>query len=211
MPTAGVGPRPERLPGGRHGIPADLVDSYQRARLVAASAAVLAERGYAGATTTTIAKRAGVSTATLYKHYADLWECLLAAYESAAAHLMEGIADAGLGWGLDFLAAEPAFAYLLCVEPPVEAAALRAARRGFVAKLAALLRHGDRVEDDPGATGRDERLVAAALALIGARVTAGRAETLPELEPQLKELLVRERQWLLDPRLGSASGSSPLP
>lgn len=175
MPAASAGLRPERLPGGRHSIPPDLVVSYQRGRLVEASAAVLAERGYAKATTTEIAKRAGVSTATLYKHHADLWECLLAAYESAAAHLLEGL-DAGLGWGLDFLAAEPAYAYLLCVEPPAEATALRAARRKLVEELAALLQC-------------KERPVAAALSLIAARVTAGRAETLPELEPQLKELL----------------------
>jgi AcrR family transcriptional regulator len=185
---------PERLPGGRHSIPPDLVVSYQRGRLVEASAAVLAERGYARATTTEIAKRAGVSTATLYKHYSDLWECLLAAYASVAAHLLEGLRGdeaegpgGGLAWGLDFLAAEPAFAYLLCVEPP--AAALRTARRELVEELAALLRGDARAESEARQTGREERLVAAALSLIAARVTAGQAETLPELEPQLRELL----------------------
>jgi AcrR family transcriptional regulator len=41
----------------------------QRAAIVAAAAAVLAEAGYAGCTVSTVAARAGVAAGTVYKHF----------------------------------------------------------------------------------------------------------------------------------------------
>jgi len=42
-----------------------------RQRLLGAAAAVFVERGYAGATTKEIARRAGISEGTIYRHFAD--------------------------------------------------------------------------------------------------------------------------------------------
>jgi AcrR family transcriptional regulator len=36
--------------------------------------------GYADVTTTHVSERANVSTSTFYKHFGNLWNCLLAAY-----------------------------------------------------------------------------------------------------------------------------------
>jgi len=60
-----------RLPPGSHGIPANVVARNQRERLVAAMAEVCAEGGYAEASVARVAKRAGVSSLTFYKQFAD--------------------------------------------------------------------------------------------------------------------------------------------
>ena len=117
------GPTPmERLPPGRHGLPPERVRESQRLRLTAAATAALAERGYAGVTVTEIAKRAGVSTSSFYKHFGDLWACVLAAYEEGAERLGEQVeaacgeaeggrgAQAAIEAALALLAAEPALA-----------------------------------------------------------------------------------------------------
>src|SRR3954447_2919900 len=80
-------PLPNRLPPGRHGIPANLVIEHQRRRLLVAMADALAEHGYAGVTTTHVSERAGVSTGTFYKHFGNLWDCVLAAYVASADRL----------------------------------------------------------------------------------------------------------------------------
>ena len=84
-------PLPRRLPPGRHGIPANLVVEHQRRRLLAAMAEALAEHGYASLTTTQVSERASVSTSTFYKHFGNLWDCVLAAYVAAADRLCEEI------------------------------------------------------------------------------------------------------------------------
>jgi len=84
-------PLPRRLPPGRHGIPANLVVEHQRRRLLAAMAEALAEHGYGGVTTTHVSELANVSTSTFYKHFGNLWDCVLAAYVDSADRLCEEI------------------------------------------------------------------------------------------------------------------------
>ncbi len=84
-------PLPRSLPPGRHGIPANLVVEHQRRRLLAALAESLAEHGWASLTTTQVSEAAGVSTATFYKHFGNLWDCALAAYVAAADRLCAAI------------------------------------------------------------------------------------------------------------------------
>src|SRR5258705_416950 len=52
------------LPRHRHGLTREAVRTSQSARVLAATADVVAERGYAGASAAAIAKRAGVSSKT---------------------------------------------------------------------------------------------------------------------------------------------------
>jgi AcrR family transcriptional regulator len=52
-----------------------------RGRLLAATQAALVERGYAGATTTEICRRAGVSQGALFKHFVSKGELLAATAE----------------------------------------------------------------------------------------------------------------------------------
>lgn len=81
----------ERLPPGRHKLSREEVRASQLRRLRAAAAEALREDGYARVTTTAVARRAGVSTATLYRYHGDLWACLLDAYEAGAEALCERI------------------------------------------------------------------------------------------------------------------------
>lgn len=194
-----------RLPPGRHGIPADLVRTHQRQRLLEAAAAALAEQGYGRLTAARVTELAGVSSRTFYQHFEDLWACLLAAYESEAGHLCSeiegacaamaeddrsGRARSGIGAALGFLAAEPSIARLLSAEPPPQIVALAAARRDLVERLGAMLRS---VLAPGGATplpGLERRLIGAALALVSSRAGSGDPQRLRELEPELSEILL---------------------
>jgi AcrR family transcriptional regulator len=64
-----------------------------RARLLAATQAALVERGYAGATTTEICRRAGVSQGALFKHFASKGELLAATAEALFANLIDAYRD----------------------------------------------------------------------------------------------------------------------
>jgi AcrR family transcriptional regulator len=193
-----------RLPPGRHGLPADLVRSHQRQRLLEAGAAALAEQGYGRITAARVTELAGVSSRTFYQHFEDLWACLLATYETEASHLCAEIEDAcaaagderrararaGIGAALSFLAAEPAVARLLSAEPPPQVTGLAEARRELAERLGEMLRG---VLAPGGATplpGLERRLIGAALALVAARSASADPHRLRELEPELGELLL---------------------
>lgn len=205
-PAEAVETSPVRLPPGRHGIPADLVRSHQRRRLLEAAATALAEQGYGRLTAARVTELAGVSSRTFYQHFEDLWACLLAAYETEAGFLCEEIKSAcaaladgdrrgrartGISTALGFLAREPSVARLLCAEPPPQIAALAAARRDLVDRLGAMLRAV--LSDPDGATplpGLERRLIGAALALVSTRAASGEPQRLRDLEPELSELLL---------------------
>jgi AcrR family transcriptional regulator len=200
-------PLPHHLPPGRHGIPASLVVEHQRLRLVEAMGEALAEHGYAGVTTTHVSERAHVSTSTFYKHFGNLWDCVLAAYVASADRLCERIEAAcsaaepplsglavGIEAALSFVAAEPAAAQLICAPAPLEATAIAAARRLLIARLAGMLRRSRGGEAGEAPAGIDERLIDASLAFLCARISAGEVERLAELGPELTALLGRPRR-----------------
>jgi AcrR family transcriptional regulator len=214
-PSSAGTPLPRRLPPGRHGIPTTLVAEHQRLRLLAAMAEVLGTHGYANVTTTHVSERANVSTSTFYKHFGNLWDCLLAAYVAAADRLCAEIEsacaasreadatdiaaerdplEAGIEAALSFLAAEPELGRLLSAQAPREARALCAARRILVSRLAAMLRR-TRGSDDgsPQPPGLDERLIDATLAFLQTRLASGEAEQLADLGPELAAILGRPR------------------
>jgi AcrR family transcriptional regulator len=58
------------------------VEADQRARLMAATIAVIGEKGYSGTTVADVIARAGVSRKTFYEHFADVQGCFLAIYEA---------------------------------------------------------------------------------------------------------------------------------
>ena len=205
-----------RLPRGRHGIPPELVAENQRWRLLAAAAEVFAERGYARATAADIASTAGVSRSTFYKYFDHLPSCLLAAYEMAADCLCDLVSvsceDRRPDWparlraaiedALAFLASEPSLAGLLAAKTPAGLPAIAAARDRLLNRLAWPLRNGRKLRgpDAPDLPPDLERhLIAAALGLISGRVAAAEAARLPELAPELAELLAT-------PYLDAASG-----
>ena len=189
----------ERLPPGRHGLSPSLVEENQRQRLALAATESLAAQGYGAITTTEVVKLAGVSAATFYKRFGNLWDCLGAAYDAGAKHLCERIegacaadsppdAAAGIEAALALLASDPPLAYLLSTEPPAQIDALQAARRRFTVRLAGLLRQ---VNEGESGGEREARLVGGALALVSTQAKVRGAGRLEELGPMLIEILLR--------------------
>lgn len=177
-----------QLPRGRHGIPPEQVVESQRWRLLGAAAEVLAERGYVRMRVADVAARAGVSRGTFYELFEDLPACLLAAHEMAAdcicdlaglAPRTEGECEVRLRMALEeilrFFAEEPSLAHLLGTEVAAGVPKIAAARERFLDRLAGV--------------GVGRLRVEGALALVSERLAAGEADRLPELAPQLVELI----------------------
>ncbi len=169
------------MPPGSHGIPADLVARNQRERLVAAMTEVCAERSYAQASVAEVAKRAGVSSLTFYKQFADKRDCVLAAHRQLLGRLLEAVdraweeeSDPGatlratVRTALALFAADAPSAQLLTIE--ILAAGPEGAKR-----------HDAMVEAFAERLGTDWVRAAGMLSLVGKRVVAGEAARLPEL------------------------------
>jgi len=69
---------------GRHAPPPEIRIPLQRERLLRAAAAEFAERGYAGASSESISRRAGMSKATFYEHFDNKEDCIIGLFEHAA-------------------------------------------------------------------------------------------------------------------------------
>jgi AcrR family transcriptional regulator len=79
---------------GRNAPPREVRVPRQRQRLLRAAADEFAERGYAGASSESISKRAGMSKATFYEHFSNKEECILALFDRAGEVIVTGMADA---------------------------------------------------------------------------------------------------------------------
>lgn len=182
-----------RLPPGAHGIPAEVVARNQRERLVAAVAEACAECGYAETTVADLTQRAGVSTATFYKLFADKRECALEAHRELSARLLDEVeracaeagggeagARAGVRTVLELFSADPPTARLLTVE------VLALGPAGVERNDQAIAALGDRLG------GAHWAAVAGAAMLIGKRVMAGEANELPGLEDELVAQVYRD-------------------
>ncbi len=186
---------------------AAILAESQRWRLLTAAAATLAERGYADTTAYLIARRAGVSSTTFYRHFADLDACLLAAFQTFADSLLDVLAGAcrpplhrsgsasiaaPLDAALRFLAAEPSFSCLLGPELAAVPAVAHA-RAALLDRLASLLAR-TRPPRPAGGAGRGSAVrqrfgLEGALALASVHLRAGESERLPALGPELAALL----------------------
>jgi AcrR family transcriptional regulator len=98
-------------------------------RILRALAALVAEKGFAATTIANVATRARISQNTFYKHFRDKRNAFDAALEAATAQLLAttipairrdggwpGAVRSGLEAACAWLAAEPDYAHLLCVE-----------------------------------------------------------------------------------------------
>ena len=115
---------------GRDVPPPEVRVSQQRDRLLHAAALEFADSGYAGATSESISRRAGMSKATFYEHFANKEECMLTLFDQARRVVQESMADAAAGAPSDAhermkagtrafltaLAEHPEFAQTLLVE-----------------------------------------------------------------------------------------------
>jgi AcrR family transcriptional regulator len=127
---------------GRHAPPPEVRIPLQRDRLFRAAAHEFAEHGFAGTSSESISRRAGMSKATFYEHFANKEECIIALFDRAAMVVGAEMAQAATGVGrgdararmragtrsfLTALADHPHYAQTLLVE--IIGAGPRAAQR----------------------------------------------------------------------------------
>src|SRR5215471_18907511 len=114
------------LPRGRSRLPLPAVRASQRERLLRSVIAAVSESGYVPVTVADIVRRARVSRAAFYAHFADKEDCFLAATAEGRELMISQVVSATralpasasdeevLGAGcrafLEFLADQPAFA-----------------------------------------------------------------------------------------------------
>jgi AcrR family transcriptional regulator len=123
--------RPEgRLPSGRHDLTRADVVRNQRERIVYATAAIVAEKGFAGLTIPEIASRANVSHETFYEMYQTKHDAFLGAQKvglhqalRVTAEAFDGVevawperVAAGLNALLEYVCSEPDHAHLTLVD-----------------------------------------------------------------------------------------------
>lgn len=185
------------LPRGRHGLSREFIAGDQRARLFAAIAAVLDERGYDGTTVAGVAGVAGVSKSDFYTQFKSKDDCFAAAYDAgverlraqvliacAAGEVWSDRVCAGLAAALAELAAQPAQANLLLVEGLRAGPCIYGRFQAAVDSFVPYLRHGA-----PAGTGGspDEYVVGGIVSLLGRRVLAGEAGDIDRFFPELAE------------------------
>jgi AcrR family transcriptional regulator len=151
---------PGRLPRHRHQLTRQVVEQTQAARILRATAAAVAEKGYRAATVGDIVRRAGVSTKTFYQLYADKEAALCAVYDAVdaiierydATHNRPRSGDArtrlhaAVAFALGQLATDATLARLLIIEavgggPRIQARRNKAFRR-MAELIARSLRRG---------------------------------------------------------------------
>lgn len=117
---------------GRHGLPAEVVRTNQRGRLLEAAADLAAERGVGGVSAVRLSNRAGVSRSTLYDIFDSKDDCIYTAAQETMEHLLALTAEAAaaanaspprrLGATIDafttFCAEHPSPAQLVLLELP---------------------------------------------------------------------------------------------
>ncbi len=197
--------RGTKLPRGRHGIPPEQVIANQRQRMLAATAALFAERGYSGFSVGDVTTGAQVSRATFYKLFDDKADCVCATHGAAFEQLEEALlaacfsraswpesVAAAVAAALQFAAEEPAAASLIAFAPLAGDSDLTGQAQAASKRLLAMLRAGrERCPDASVPSDFVERaLLLGTVNVIGAELLAGRTERLAELAPELTEILL---------------------
>jgi AcrR family transcriptional regulator len=94
IPTQAEPPRPERLPRGRHGLPASLIARSQRTRIIQATAEVTMQKGYAAAKVNDIVAAARVAKPVFYQYFQDKQHAFLEAQQFPTQYILDRCAEA---------------------------------------------------------------------------------------------------------------------
>ena len=208
------------LPRGRSRLSPPAVRASQRERLLRSVIAAVSESGYMTVTVADIVRRARVSRAAFYAHFADKEDCFLAATAEGrdlmiaqivsatralpAAACDEEVLRVACRAYLAFLAAEPAFARVFYIHMP--AAGPRAVDRldagtGLFADLNQKWHQRAREHHPEWPSVPSEAYLAlagAAAELVRSMVRAGWTDALPKLEETLVSLhlaILAARPW----------------
>jgi len=208
------------LPRGRSRLPLSAVRASQRERLLRSVIAAVSESGYLAVTVADIVRRARVSRAAFYDHFADKDDCFLAATAEGRDLMVAQVVSATRALPaeacdehvlrvacrayLTFLAGEPAFARVFYIHMPT--AGPRAVDRldagsGLFAELNRQWHQRAREHHPEWPSVPSEAYLALAGAtaeLVRSMVRAGRTADLPGLEETLVSLhlaVLAARPW----------------
>jgi AcrR family transcriptional regulator len=182
------------VPTGRHGLPVDIVAEHQRERILAATIALVGERGYRTITVEQITKAARVGPGAFYALFQGKEDCFLAALGRIVADTRAELAErvsrelpwseriaAGIGVLVSLIVSEPARARVVLVEAQ---GAGRSAYRRYEEAM-------------------DEAVPELAA---GRRL---RPEGAPELSAATEEATLTGVAWILQQMLGAGDSAEP--
>jgi AcrR family transcriptional regulator len=199
-------------PTGRHGLTADIVSAHQRERLLAATIALVAKRGYRGTSIDQIVKAAKVGYVAFYDLFEGKEDCFLAAFERIVAETREELAGAisaeqtwpeqicaGLRRLVELVAAEPARARVGLVEIQAAGAAGFASYEAAVDDAIPKLQEGRAYKADAAALSDtlEEAIIGGIAWIFHQRLVKGETE-------KIQGLMAEAVQIALSPYLGEA-------
>lgn len=195
-----------KLPSGRHGLPREVVVRSQRERMVESMIAVVALKGYTETTVADIISNAGVSRATFYEQFADKEDCFIAAYGTVMERLLAFVAEgftiqtddwivqirSGISNLLVYLARNPVAARVGIVEGFGAGARARDRYQQAVSSFFPYLDAGRKLTPAPDRIPSHVArvIVGGVSALMFNEASAGQAEKLPALLPEMMYLVV---------------------
>jgi AcrR family transcriptional regulator len=196
------GPIPQ-LPPGRHGLSREFVAENQRQRLSAGLIAAIAAHGYNETKISDIAEASGLSKRTFYVYFKTKAACFAGTYEVVADFLLEFLAAAGeserafaarvrarLAGLLDAFAANPDLVAFQLVAPPAAGGEISTRHDAFLDQLLDALTYGAPKGARIPSIATRQGLAGGLSALLVAKAEAGEGESLPELLPDLVELVL---------------------
>jgi AcrR family transcriptional regulator len=194
-----------KLPRGPHALPQEVVAAHQRERLLAAVAPAMAAKGYSKLTVKDLIDGAGVSRRTFYQLFDDKLDCVFAAHHAAFSRLNSLIVDAcasqddwadgvvaAIDGALAFVAMAPDEARLILISSQTSEPKLARRGRATHDQLAALLHSGRQRKTTVGTPlpSVERATVGAAMSLVGDCLLADELDRLPELTPELVQIVL---------------------
>lgn len=192
----------KRMPAGGDRFQAELMSRDQRGRILAATAEVVAKRGYQSTTVEHIVKRAGVARATFYENFDNREDCLLACLQVAEDEARECIRAAteiedhwpekvrvGLAAYFDLVVSDPAMARTCLVESMTVGPAAIARYEQILQNFITLIGYGRELVP----SGRElpdtleESIVGGVFWMIHQRLLNGEIDQIPDLLPTMLE------------------------
>lgn len=183
------------------------VAAEQRRRILRTTGELVAKRGYAGVTVELIVKRARVSYKTFYKHFSNKEDCYAALFdrvvESTEAKIREALAEEPREWAeqvvvalrklTELIVADPLIAKAVIVEAPTVGGGIFERYEKAIKALVPLLRagrdHTPRGAELPATI--EDTLAGVVFWSAYQRLIVGEAEVLPEVLPELIQLVLR--------------------
>jgi AcrR family transcriptional regulator len=193
------------IPPGRHTLPRDFVSAHQRQRIFAATAELVAKRGYHGTSIDLITKTARVALSTFYEIFETKEDCFIAAFDDALAEARDDLQAAldpeqpwpeqiatGLAAFLEHLVANPAKARMCLVEAQGAGPLLLDRYEAALDTLAPKLAEGRELAEGRKLPERAEQAILGGMAwVLYQRIVRGEFDQVTALFPELLQIALR--------------------